>query len=97
MRLDKFLKLSRLIKRRTIANKICTAEKVMLNGKIAKPSADVNLNDIIKLNLGKKEIKIKVLKILNLTTKENAAQMYEIIWYKKNFLHRFAINRISIF
>ncbi len=79
MRLDKFLKLSRLIKRRTVANKICTAEKVLLNGKIAKPSADVYLNDIITLNLGNKEIKVKVLKILNVTTKENATQMYEII------------------
>lgn len=79
MRLDKFLKLSRLIKRRTVANKICTAEKVLLNDKIAKPSADVNLNDVITLNLGNKEIKVKVLKILNITTKENAAQMYEII------------------
>ena len=79
MRLDKFLKLSRLIKRRTVANKICAAEKVLLNDKIAKPSADVNLNDIITINLGNKEVKIKVLKILNVTTKESAAQMYEII------------------
>lgn len=79
MRLDKFLKLSRLIKRRTIANKVCIAEKVLLNGKIAKPSADVSLNDVITLNLGTKEIKVKVLKIMNVTTKENAAQMYEII------------------
>ncbi len=79
MRLDKFLKLSRLIKRRTVANKICTAEKVLLNGKIAKPSANVNLNDIITLNLNNKEINIKVLKILNITTKESAAQMYEIM------------------
>lgn len=79
MRLDKFLKLSRLIKRRTVANKICTAEKVLLNGKIAKPSANVNLNDIITLNLNNREINIKVLKILNVTTKESAAQMYEIM------------------
>lgn len=79
MRLDKFLKLSRLIKRRTIANKICSAEKVLLNGKIAKPSANVNLNDIIILNLGNKEIKVKVLKIISVTTKKSAVQMYEII------------------
>jgi len=79
LRLDKFLKLSRLIKRRTIANKICSAEKVLLNGKIAKPSANVNLNDIIILNLGNKEIKVKVLKIISVTTKKSAVQMYEII------------------
>lgn len=79
MRLDKFLKLSRLIKRRTVANKICVAGKVLLNNKIAKPSSEINLNDIITLNLGNKEIKVKVLKILNITTKETAAQMYEII------------------
>ncbi len=79
MRLDKFLKLSRIIKRRTVANKICVAGKVLVNDKIAKPSADVDLGDVIQLNLGNKEIKVKVLKIFNITTKENAAQMYEII------------------
>ena len=62
MRLDKFLKVSRLIKRRTVANKVCASEKIYINDKIAKPSATVNLNDIITIKINEKIIKVKVIK-----------------------------------
>lgn len=79
MRLDKFLKVSRLIKRRTVANKICDAQKITINGKIAKPSTTVKPNDIIDINVGQKPIRIRVIKILPITNKQNASETYEII------------------
>ena len=79
MRLDKLLKVSRLIKRRTVANKVCASEKIYINDKIAKPSATVNLNDIITIKINEKTIKVKVINILNISTKESAKKMYEIV------------------
>ena len=78
MRLDKFLKQSRLIKRRTVANKVCSAQKVLLNGKIAKPSSLVKENDILEINMSQ-TVKVKILKIMTITNKKNASDMYEII------------------
>lgn len=79
MRLDKFLKISRLIKRRTVANKICAAGKILLNGKIAKPSSEIKQMDILEINMGMKPIKVKVLKVLEFVKKEETKDMYEII------------------
>ncbi len=79
MRLDKFLKLSRLIKRRTVANKLCDAKKVSINGKVAKAATTVKVNDVISLNVGSQEINVRVVKLLEITTKSNASEMYEII------------------
>ena len=79
LRLDKFLKVSRLIKRRSVANKFCTAKKIYLNDKIAKAAAKVKVNDIVKIEL-KVPIKVRVLKISEISTKDTASQMYEIIW-----------------
>ena len=62
MRLDKFLKVSRLIKRRTVANEACDAEKVSVNGKPARASYDVKVGDEIEINMGKSPLKIRVLK-----------------------------------
>lgn len=79
MRLDKFLKISRLIKRRTVANDACDASRVSVNGRPAKASYDVKLGDVISLSFGTKEISVRVLDIKETTKKTEAAGMYEII------------------
>lgn len=79
MRLDKYLKVTRLIKRRTIANEACDADKVIVNGKAARASYDVKVGDIIEINMGTKPIKVKVLNVTEHATKENAAENYTII------------------
>ena len=78
MRLDKFLKVSRLIKRRTVANEACDAEKVSVNGKPARASYDVKTGDIIEINIGK-PLKVRVLEIKEFTKKEEAAALYEVV------------------
>lgn len=79
MRLDKYLKVTRLIKRRTIANEACDAGRVFVNGKSAKASYDVKIGDIIEINIGKKPLKVKILNVSEYATKENASENYEII------------------
>ncbi len=79
MRLDKYLKVSRLIKRRTIANESCDAEKIYVNGKPARASYDVKVNDIIEINMGKTPLKVKVLKVAEVVGKDGAADLYEVI------------------
>ncbi len=79
MRLDKYLKVSRLIKRRTVANEACDAEKVTVNGKIARASYDVKLGDIIEINIGTKPLKVRVLDVKEYTKKEDAAALYEVV------------------
>lgn len=79
MRLDKYLKVTRLIKRRTVANEACDAGKISVNGKIARASYDVKVNDIIEITLGNRPLKVKVLSISEYATKENAAENYIII------------------
>ena len=73
MRLDKYLKITRLIKRRTIANEACDAGKIVVNDKIARASYDVKVGDIIEINMGSKPLKVKVLNVTEYATKENAA------------------------
>lgn len=79
MRLDKYLKVTRLIKRRTIANEACDAEKVLVNGKAARASYDVKLGDIIEINIGTRPLKVKVLNVTEHATKETAADNYTVI------------------
>ncbi|MBQ8195344.1 MAG: RNA-binding S4 domain-containing protein [Oscillospiraceae bacterium] len=79
MRLDKYLKVSRLIKRRTVANEACDAEKVTVNGKVARASYDVKLGDIIEINIGAKPLKVRVLEVKEYTKKEDAAALYEVV------------------
>lgn len=79
MRLDKYLKVSRLIKRRTIANEACDAEKVTVNGKIARASYDVKVGDVIEINMGKSPLKVKVLKVVEVVGKEGASDLYEVV------------------
>ena len=79
MRLDKYLKITRLIKRRTIANEACDAGKVIVNGKQARASYDVKVGDIIEINLGARALKVKVTNVSEYSTKESAAENYEVI------------------
>ena len=79
MRLDKYLKVSRLIKRRTVANEACDAEKVSVNGKPARASYDVKEGDIIEINIGAKPLKVRVLDVKDYTQKEDAAALYEAV------------------
>lgn len=79
MRLDKYLKVSRLIKRRTIANEACDAQKVSVNGKPARASYDVKTGDIIEIALGTKPVRVRVLSINEYANKETACDNYEII------------------
>ena len=78
MRLDKYLKVSRLIKRRTVANEACDAEKVLVNGKAARASYEVKTGDIIEIIIGK-PLKVRVLDIREFTKKDEAAEMYEVV------------------
>ncbi|MBR5558698.1 MAG: RNA-binding S4 domain-containing protein [Oscillospiraceae bacterium] len=79
MRLDKYLKVSRIIKRRTVANEACDAGRIVVNGKIARASYDVKENDIIEVNLGSRPIKVKVLSVNEYATKETASSNYIVI------------------
>ena len=79
MRFDKFLKVSRLIKRRTVANEACDAGRVMVNGKVAKASVNVKIGDIIEIQFGQKTVKVRVLELLETTTKDEAKELFEYI------------------
>lgn len=75
MRLDKYLKVSRLIKRRTVANEACDAGRVSVNGKVAKASADVKAGDIIEIGFGTKNVKVEVLAVQDTSKKEEAKEL----------------------
>ena len=79
MRLDKFLKVSRLIKRRTVANEACDAGRVIVNGKPAKASVNVKVGDEIEIMFGQKAVKVRVLNIQDTTKKEEAKDLFEYI------------------
>ena len=79
MRLDKFLKVSRLIKRRTVANEACDAGRVMVNDKVVKASYDVKVGDVIEIAFGNKSVKVRVTMIADSTKKEDAKDMFEYI------------------
>ena len=79
MRLDKYLKVSRIIKRRTIANDACDASHVTVNGRVVKASYQVKENDIIEVTFGARTLRVKVRSILDSTKKADASEMYEII------------------
>lgn len=79
MRIDKFLKNSRIIKRRTLAQDACEQERVWINGRVAKPSSKVDIGDEIRILFGNGEMKVRVLKLEEHSNKEIAATMYEIL------------------
>ena len=79
MRIDKFLKNSRIIKRREIAKEACEGGRVSINGKTAKASTEVKVGDIIEIRFGAKEVKAEVLQLMEHVTKQSALQMYNLI------------------
>ena len=79
MRIDKYLKVSRIIKRRTVANEACDAGKIEVNGKPARASYDVKVGDVIAVNMGQRPLKVEVLNVSEYATKENAAENYRVI------------------
>ncbi len=79
MRLDKFLKVSRLIKRRTVANEACDAGRVSVNGKVAKASQNVKPGDVIEIGFGNKTVAVKVKDVQKTTKKEEAAELFEVL------------------
>lgn len=83
MRLDKYLKVSRLIKRRQLAKDASNSERILLNGKIAKPSKEVNVGDVITIIFGKKIVEVKITKLIESTKKDDALLMYELISEKE--------------
>lgn len=79
MRLDKFLKVSRLIKRRTVANEACDGERISVNGRQVKASYQVKLGDVIEIAYGQRTLKVEVTEITETATKDSAAAMYREI------------------
>lgn len=79
MRLDKFLKVSRIVKRRTVANEICSAGRVRVNDRAAKPGTDVRVGDVIDIGFGTGNTRVRVLKLQETVRKEEAATLYDIL------------------
>lgn len=79
MRLDKYLKVSRIIKRRTVANEACDSGRVMLNDKVARASAEVKAGDVIEIAFGNKSVKVRVTSVQETIRKEDAKEMFEYL------------------
>ena len=79
MRLDKYLKVSRIIKRRTVANEVCDAKHVTVNGKVARASYDVKVDDIVEIQMGENLTKFEVVSVNEYATKNDAALMYKML------------------
>ncbi len=79
LRLDKYLKVSRLIKRRTIANEACDAGRVQLNGKVARASSEVKAGDIIEIAFGEKPVRVEVLDVQETTRKDEAKELFRYL------------------
>lgn len=79
MRLDKYLKVSRIIKRRTVANEACDAGRVMVNDKVAKASVEVKVGDVIEVSFGGKPVRVRVTSVQETIRKDEAKDMYEYL------------------
>ena len=79
MRLDKFLKVSRIIKRRTVANEACDAGKVLVNDKVARASYDVKVGDVLTIQLGARELRCEVVDVQETVAKNDAALLYRLL------------------
>lgn len=79
MRIDKYLKISRLIKRRTVANEACEQGRILVNDKVVKPSYDVKIGDVIAIRFGEKETKVRVTMITEHVKKDEASGMFEAV------------------
>lgn len=96
MRLDKYLKVTRLIKRRTIANEACDAGKVLVNDKIARASYDVKVGDIITINMGQKPVKVEVLNVTEYVKKRRSSRELSCYQLKKRTAQCDPLNFLSI-
>lgn len=83
MRLDKFLKVSRIIKRRSVAKEVADKGRIQMNGKLAKSSSTVKVGDVLQIQFGNKMLEVKVVVLHDSTKKEDASKMYEIISEKR--------------
>lgn len=83
MRLDKFLKVSRIIKRRSVAKEVADKGRIQINGKLAKSSSTLKVGDILQIKFGNKTLEVKVLVLQDSTKKEDASKMYEILSEKR--------------
>lgn len=79
MRLDKYLKVSRIIKRRTVAKEVCEGGRVLINNKVAKPSTPIKEDDVIEIQFANRVLKAKIINVVEHVKKENAKEMYEIL------------------
>lgn len=79
MRIDKFLKVSRIIKRRTVANEACDASHIAVNGRVVKASYDVKEGDIVEITFGSRRLKIRVLDVREVIRKNDASELYEVL------------------
>lgn len=79
MRIDKFLKVSRIVKRRSVAKEMADQGRVLVNGKPTKSATKVSVGDIVEIQFGNRELKIKVMELLDTTKKENADKMYQVL------------------
>lgn len=79
MRIDKYLKVSRVVKRRTVANEVCSAGRVLINDKVAKPGTEVKAGDIVTIKFGNGETRFRILTIKETVRKEEASEMYELL------------------
>ena len=79
MRIDKYLKVSRIIKRRTVAKEACDKERVSLNGRVCKAGSEVSEGDVIEVRFGQSVLKVRVLSLKESVRKEEASEMYEVI------------------
>jgi len=79
LRLDKFLKASRLVKRRTLAKEVCDAQRVMVNGRPAKPGTDIQVGDTLTLDFGRRVLKVKVVELRDSASVGDARRMFEVL------------------
>ena len=86
MRIDKYLKVSRIIKRRTVANEACSSGRVMINGNVAKPGSEIHIGDIISIRFGEHIGKYEVLQVSESVHKESASDMYKVLQEDQSLL-----------
>lgn len=79
MRLDKYLKVTRILKRRTVGKELAKNQRILINERVAKPATEINVNDIIEVVFGNRHLKIKVLDVQQYSKKEDANMLYEVI------------------
>lgn len=95
MRLDKFLKVSRVIKRRTVGKELALAQRIKVNQKVVKPSFELNINDIVEITLGDRIITIRILDLKPFSSKNDATTMYEVI--NENFINKEQLLKWEVF